>query len=114
MDVRWSVGTGADGTTEVVVHGDVDMSIEDALHAALHECATQAVERGRTVRIDLADVSFMDSAGLRSLMRLHIEHGAAVAISRVSGPVERLFEVAGVGDWLLPARDDDVQDASGR
>lgn len=114
MDVRWSVGTGADGTTEVVVRGDVDMAVEDALHAALHECITAEAEHGRTVRIDLGDVGFMDSAGLRSLMRLHLEHGDAIVISRVSGPVARLFEVAGVADWLLRARSGDAEGTPGR
>ncbi len=45
MDVRWTVGTGADGTTEV------------------DECVTAATARGRTVRIDPADAAFIDSHG---------------------------------------------------
>jgi anti-anti-sigma factor len=113
MDVRWTVETVADGTTEVVVHGDVDMAVEEMLHAVLHDCAAAAYDRGCRVRINLTNVSFMDSAGLRSLMRLHIDHGGVITISEVSAPVARLFEVAGVVDWLLPARAGDPQDPSG-
>lgn len=103
MEVRWTVDAGADGVTEVRVEGDVDMAVEDQLHDALSECIAARSALGGVVTIDLSDVGFMDSAGLRSLMRLHVEHGDAIAISRVSGPVARLFEVAGVADWLLPA-----------
>lgn len=104
MDARWRIVIGADGATEVLVEGDVDMAVEDALHTALTECIHDEAARGRTLGIDLSRVGFMDSAGLRSLMRLHLDHAGAIAINKVSEPVARLFEVAGVAEWLLPDR----------
>jgi anti-sigma B factor antagonist len=101
MNARWTIDRARDGTTEVAVSGDVDMAVEHDLHAAVRECAQAAVRDGRRVRIDLGGVEFMDSAGLRSLMRLHMEHGDVVSIGSVSGQVARLFEIAGVSDLLM-------------
>ena len=88
-----------------------DDRVEDALHAALADCIADQAASGRTLGIDLSRVGFMDSAGLRSLMRLHLDHAGAVAISKVSPPVARLFEVAGVAEWLLPNRRDSAPGA---
>lgn len=101
MNARWSVEQRDDGTAVVRVTGDVDMAVEEALHTAVLDCAEAASRSGGTVDIDLDGVEFMDSAGLRSLMRLHIEHGDVITIRRVSSPVARLFEIAGVADWLM-------------
>jgi anti-sigma B factor antagonist len=101
MNARWTIDQAADGVTEVAVSGDVDMAVEHDLHAAVRKCAEEALRAGRRVRIDLGGVEFMDSAGLRSLMRLHMEHGDVVSIGSVSGQVARLFEIAGVSEWLM-------------
>jgi anti-anti-sigma factor len=71
--------------------------VEDALRLDLE----RFLDRGRPVRVDLRGVTFMDSAGLRSLMRLHLAHGAALQIDGVSEPVGRLFAVAGIGHVLM-------------
>jgi anti-sigma B factor antagonist len=101
MNARWTIDQAPDGVTQVAVSGDVDMAVEHDLHAAVSDCAEAASRTGRRVRIDLAGVEFMDSAGLRSLMRLHMDHGDVVTIGSVSGQVARLFEIAGVADWLM-------------
>lgn len=101
MNARWTIDQTPDGVTEVAVSGDVDMAVEHDLHAAVSDCAVAASRTGTRVRIDLAGVEFMDSAGLRSLMRLHMDHGNVVSIGSVSGQVARLFEIAGVSEWLM-------------
>jgi len=101
MNARWTIDQAPDGATEVAVTGDVDMAVEHDLHSAVSDCAEAASRTGRRVRIDLAGVEFMDSAGLRSLMRLHMDHGDVVTIGPVSGQVARLFEIAGVAEWLM-------------
>lgn len=105
MNARWTISQARGGVREFAISGDIDMAVEDELDAALRACAHEAARRGAMVRIDLSAVEFMDSAGLRSLMRLHIDHGAVTRIVSVSGPVARLFEVAGVGDWLMSPDD---------
>ena len=104
MDMTWTVEVGANGATHVTVHGDVDMSVERELHEALTTCIDAEIVRGGVVHVDLSGVRFMDSAGLRSLMRLHVDHGDTVSITEASAPVARLFELAGVAEWLLAHR----------
>ena len=59
------------------------------------------------VVIDMADVTFMDSSGLRVLIDLHERLGAAsrrLVIDSPSQPVTRLLEVAGLADHFTIGR----------
>jgi anti-anti-sigma factor len=77
----------------LVVHGDIDMAGGPVLEAALLEH-----ERGDRLVIDLGDVFFIDSSGLRSLLgasrRAH-DRGATVALRSVGPEVARLLEITG-------------------
>lgn len=79
----------------VVVRGDIDLDVAEAFHDDVARWLD-----GGPVAVDLTDVTFMDSAGLRSLMRLHLVHGPAMQVGRVSDTVARLFEMAGVAALL--------------
>lgn len=55
------------------------------------------------VRIDMADVSFMDSSGLRVLMDATArarEAGGDLVVARPSAAVARLVEISGLADQL--------------
>lgn len=87
----------------LVVRGDVDLDAEDRLldGARTALAGLGASPGGRTVILDLAGVTFIDSSGLRSLLRsqaLAHSQGAAVRLVALPGPVTRLLEVAGVSD----------------
>jgi len=78
----------------VSVAGEVDLATTDRLTAALasHACAESA-----GVVLDLAQVTFIDSSGLRVVMVAvqDLDSKLAVVVSPES-PVERLFKLAEV------------------
>lgn len=77
----------------LVVRGDIDMAGGPVLEAAMIER-----EQHGPVVIDLADVFFIDSSGLRSLLgasrRAH-ERGDVVVLRSVGPEVSRLLEITG-------------------
>lgn len=86
----------ADGDTVVVaMTGEVDMATTPALREAL----VAAVDRGcRSVRVDLAGVTFMDSSGLSALvagLRELRAQGGSMAMVNARPPVLRVFEISG-------------------
>ena len=83
----------------VALHGDVDLAtasiVEDELRRAEHS--------EKRVVIDLREVSFMDSTGIRTLIsadRRLRERGGSLQIIRVPAHVHRLFELVGITDHL--------------
>jgi len=92
--------TDADGVARYTLRGDVDQSNADRLLGRL----IGVLEDGRPfLELDLADVSFMDSSGVRALIlvnRAAQERGGAFLILRPSPPVVRIVQLAGVQDAL--------------
>jgi len=91
----------AGGTMRATAIGELDMLTEPelvtAFSAALeHTTATASV-------LDLRQVGFMDSSGLRALLRCRDNaesKGIAFCLAIDDGPVTRLLDVAGVKDWF--------------
>lgn len=90
-----------DGAPGVAVRGEVDLdavpSLEPALDAAIRDTAGAFV-------LDLRDLDFLDSSGLRVMLRaraLLAREDRALAIVCPPGPVRRLFELAGIADLLF-------------
>ena len=86
-----------DGAVTVAVEGELDIATAPRLEAALID-----VERNgtRELVVDLANVRFMDSSGLRSLLSARRRaEGAGRALRLVNVPpdVARVFDVTGVG-----------------
>jgi anti-sigma B factor antagonist len=86
-----TVDRGVDGV--IVVHGDIDVAGGPILEAAIREH-----ENDGPLVIDLADVFFIDSSGLRSLLgasrRAH-DRNATVVLRDVGSEVLRLLEITG-------------------
>lgn len=86
-----TVDVAPDGS--LVVHGDIDMAGGPVLEAALLER-----EGDQPLVIDLADVFFIDSSGLRSLLgasrRAH-DRDSTVVLRSVGPEVARLLEITG-------------------
>lgn len=91
---EWSDG---EGRRDVRVHGDFDVRgaepwvewMDEVLRTSPHP-----------VVVDLSGVTFMDSTGVRSLLRLRQQHAEGWTIGPISEPVRYLFDVAGVADVL--------------
>jgi anti-sigma B factor antagonist len=79
----------------VKLGGELDCSNTDELTRLLHHVVGN---RARTVVVDMADVTFMDSSGLRCLLQA-AEHAsscdAQLVVERASGIVRRVLAVTG-------------------
>lgn len=77
--------------------GEVDAHTAPALASAM-----AALPKG-TVRVDMSEVSFMDSSGLRVLMEATTrarDGGGDLVVVRPSPTVTRLVEISGLTDQL--------------
>lgn len=89
---------GADRIT-VTVRGDVDLGTVDALGQALD----QATREGGQVVIDMTDVTFLDSTGVRVLVEAYRSaqrHGGVLYVRGARHWVARVLEVTGVARLL--------------
>lgn len=89
-----------DRSWRVTVTGEVDAETAPDLAAALRPLVAGP---SPSVVVNMAEVSFMDSSGLRTLV--HAAHdakeqGGSVVLVAVSGAVSRLLEVTGLVDHL--------------
>jgi anti-anti-sigma factor len=76
--------------------GELDMAAADVLRAALEHAD------GRSLVVDLRDVSFIDSTGLAALLSVrerYAENG--VSVCRPSGAARRMLEISGLDDLFL-------------
>lgn len=82
------------------VEGEVDLATADLLEAAV----TEAMDAGGSPFVlDLTDVGFMDSTGIRVVVLAHRsaqERDGELFVVTGDGPVRRVFEVAGLGSTL--------------
>lgn len=89
------VHVAADGA--IVASGDIDVAGGPILDAAIVEQEGR-LSAADPIVIDLTDVTFIDSSGLRSLLgasRRADERGAAVVLRSPSPSVRRLLEITG-------------------
>jgi anti-anti-sigma factor len=86
--------TDQDGHHAVAVRGELDIQTAPDLTARLH------AHRGKVVVLDLQELRFCDSCGLRALMcerrEAQIAGGRLTIVLPDEGPVRRLFEITGL------------------
>ncbi|MFN8051013.1 MAG: STAS domain-containing protein [Acidimicrobiales bacterium] len=90
----------------VTVAGELDVRTAGELAEVLEPLVTK--ERCSVV-VNLSGVDFMDSSGLRALVRAANEAssaGGSLVLARVSDSVKRLLEVTGLVDHLGPPATD--------
>lgn len=97
-----------DGTERLSVHATVDedgtiavVGDLDAYTVGDLELELQRLADDQDVRLDLSGVAFMDSSGIRALVRLDNRlrsGGHQVIVIAPSTPVLRLFELTGLVD----------------
>ncbi len=87
--------TSADGRTVIAAVGEVDAASADVLRSAIFEL----VDGGEAnVAIDMSEVSFIDSSGLRVLIagyKAVQAAGGALTVQAPSDAVVRLLEITG-------------------
>ena len=88
-------------TVILVVKGEIDAASSGALRAGIKDAITGGYKK---VVLDMQDVSFIDSAGLRALIDSQAageNAGATVAIEAASDVVKRLLEMTALTDRFL-------------
>lgn len=94
MGSQLEISAAHDGWT---LSGEIDAHTAPTLATAMVELPSGVV------RLDMADVSFMDSSGLRVLMEATArarEGGGDLVVVRPSAAVARLVEISGLGEQL--------------
>jgi stage II sporulation protein AA (anti-sigma F factor antagonist) len=97
-----TVRTGGDGVLDVVLHGEIDYTNADPVARSAREAVVRA--RPATVRVDMAEVSFLDSSGIRALilvMKAAQEVGAEFRVGAVTHRVFDQLRMTGLVD-LFP------------
>jgi len=82
-----------------MLHGELDI----ATAPELVEMLARLRHHNRPVVLDLAEVTFIDSTGLTTLMDAHFQaenNGWSFAVRRPSPAVKRVFDLAGVARLL--------------
>lgn len=83
---------------KLTIGGEVDLATSPQLTAALDD-----VLDSRRVTLDLRDVGYMDSSGLRCLLAARDEierRGGTIVVSAASSIVNRLITITGLDDLL--------------
>jgi anti-sigma B factor antagonist len=97
------------GRHTLALAGELDLATACDLEAAvLQVCADGAED----VTLDLSQLVFVDSAGLRAVVSARAictEHGCSLRTTHAQKPVERLFELTGLAQ-KLPYRHDRSSD----
>jgi len=82
-----------------MIHGELDIATAPELVAML----ARLRHHKHAVTLDLAEVTFMDSTGLTTLMDAKVQadrNGWSFGVTRPSPAVRRVFDLAGVGALL--------------
>lgn len=114
-DDRIEVDRPEPGVVLLRAGGDLDAYTAPGLRAELHQ-ATDDDDEAELVVVDLQRVTFIDSAGLGTLVGAHRrmrERGGRLRIVRPPPLVARAFELTGL-DEVLDLRDDREQALAGR
>jgi anti-sigma B factor antagonist len=88
------------GVTVIAVGGELDATNESRLDEFVRECRQRP---GDHLVFDLAEVQFMDSAGLRVLLNTYTysrQHGGSVRLAALRSMSARLVEITRIGEHL--------------
>lgn len=98
---------GGETRAHIAVRGEIDIKTAPELERALSEAA------GDPVTLDLSEVTFIDSTGLRVLVmeraRIESEDGSLVLCAAGDSPVVRTMRLAGLAsDFRIVASSDEL------
>ncbi|HET6864886.1 MAG TPA: STAS domain-containing protein [Solirubrobacteraceae bacterium] len=91
-----------DGAARVTLVGELDIAVADGVEERLRRLR----EAGRRVRLDLSQLDFIDSSGVRAIV-LGIKHarqgGHEFEVDRqISPTVRRMIDIMGIAPQLWP------------
>jgi anti-sigma B factor antagonist len=91
-----------DGAVRLMLIGELDIAVADGVEERLRAHRTD----GNPVRLDLSQLDFIDSSGVRAIV-LGLKHarvgGAELDVDRrVSSTVGRMIEIMGIAPQLWP------------
>jgi len=92
--VEMSKGRNADGSTVLVLAGEVDLAVAEKIRDAGVAALTE--DDSVALRIDLSAVTFMDSSGLGALIQVNNAAPDRVVLVAPSPRTRRLLEIAGL------------------
>ena len=98
--LRGEVIAGAGGPVRYALDGEIDAYVADALEDRLRQVAA---EHGEIIELDLAEVTYCDSSGLRVFIKLSNElaaRGGRLRFVRPSPAVLRLVDLTNTGSIL--------------
>ena len=100
FEIRESVD--ADGAARLTLIGELDIAVADRVEERLRELRDQ----GRRARLDLSQLDFIDSSGVRTIV-LGVKHarqaGHELEVDRrISPTVERMIGIMGIAPQLWP------------
>lgn len=81
------------------IHGELDLASAPLLQSEIESVETE----GATLVLDLEDLEFVDSTGLRIILAAHDraqERGQEFAVTRGSRQVQRLLSITRAGEHL--------------
>ena len=97
MPDAWGLARTAEG---LFAHGEIDGATADPFEERASEAVMEAA--GSIVLVDLSGVTFMDSAGMRALVRvLELPSGKSLIV-QPSRQVFMLLELVALTDGVLP------------
>ena len=96
MQPPFELTSDAAGTV-LWVRGDLDIAVDEQVVAAVADALAAGVGTAQ-LTLDLSGVDFIDSSGLRALLRIHKHYGPRVRVGALSAVVARLLELTGTAD----------------
>ena len=89
-----------DGRPGYALKGELDMAAGESL---VRRVTALAATTSGPIEIDMAEVAFIDSSGVRALLRLHeaaVSSGRPMRVRNLSPDVRRLLDLIGVTELL--------------
>ena len=105
--LRWSISASADAVT-VTLEGELDLANCESLRELLREITSR---KPGEVFVDLAQLSFLDSSGIRCLIGVAQDaarNETTFVVRQPQAAVRRVMEVCGVDELLLGASGSDT------
>ena len=99
FDVRIESGGGGDETAVLFLRGELDSQAA----AQLADCLDRVDPTTRRMVLDMSDVSFIDSSGLRTLIQarqMFPDDPEALTLRNPQASTTRLLELTGLSDYF--------------
>jgi anti-sigma B factor antagonist len=95
-----TVGTGPEGALDVVLRGEIDFTNASQVIEVVRRAITR--ERPAAVRVELAEVTFLDSSGIAVLVNAMKAAESAGATYRVEHPNIKVMDQLRITGLLRP------------